>query len=75
MHSAGQNLKDYADSHLDELKEDLAPVVERLPEPVQNFLDRGGWWGVLGFMLVLILFYIGLSNDIGRLTDGGFNTR
>jgi regulator of sigma E protease len=31
--------------------------------------------GVLGFMLVLILFYIGLSNDIGRLTDGGFNTR
>jgi len=31
--------------------------------------------GVLGFMLVLILFYIGLSNDIGRLTGGGFNTR
>ena len=31
--------------------------------------------GVLGFMLVLILFYIGLSNDIGRLTDGGFNSR
>ena len=31
--------------------------------------------GVLGFVLVLILFYIGLSNDIGRLTGGGFNTR
>ena len=31
--------------------------------------------GVLGFMLVLILFYIGLSNDIGRLTGGGFDTR
>jgi regulator of sigma E protease len=31
--------------------------------------------GVIGFMLVLILFYIGISNDIGRLTDGGFNTR
>jgi regulator of sigma E protease len=31
--------------------------------------------GVLGFVLVLIIFYIGLSNDIGRLTDGGFNTR
>jgi regulator of sigma E protease len=29
--------------------------------------------GVLGFVLVLILFYIGLSNDIGRLTNGGFN--
>ena len=31
--------------------------------------------GVLGFVLVLILFYIGLSNDIERLTNGGFNTR
>jgi regulator of sigma E protease len=31
--------------------------------------------GVLGFMLVLILFYIGISNDIGRLTGGGFDTR
>jgi regulator of sigma E protease len=29
--------------------------------------------GVLGFVLVLVLFYIGLSNDIGRLTNGGFN--
>jgi regulator of sigma E protease len=31
--------------------------------------------GVLGFILVLALFYIGLSNDIGRLTGGGFDTR
>jgi regulator of sigma E protease len=31
--------------------------------------------GILGFMLVLFLFYIGLSNDIGRLTGGGFDTR
>jgi regulator of sigma E protease len=31
--------------------------------------------GVLGFVLVLALFYIGLSNDIGRLTGGGFDTR
>jgi regulator of sigma E protease len=31
--------------------------------------------GVLGFMLVLFLFFIGLSNDIGRLTGGGFDTR
>ncbi|MDQ3851147.1 MAG: M50 family metallopeptidase, partial [Actinomycetota bacterium] len=26
--------------------------------------------GVVGFMLVLFLFYVGLSNDIGRLTSG-----
>jgi hypothetical protein len=31
--------------------------------------------GILGFMLVLALAAIGLSNDIGRLTGGGFNTR
>ena len=27
--------------------------------------------GVIGFMLVIFLFPIGLSNDIGRLTGGG----
>jgi regulator of sigma E protease len=31
--------------------------------------------GVVGFMLVMFLFVIGLSNDIGRLTGGGFDTR
>jgi regulator of sigma E protease len=31
--------------------------------------------GILGFMLVILLFTIGLSNDIGRLTGGGFDTR
>jgi hypothetical protein len=30
---------------------------------------------VLGIMLVAFLFLIGFSNDIGRLTGGGFNTR
>ena len=31
---------------------------------------------VVGFMLVLLLFYVGLSNDIGRLTSGeGFGVR
>ena len=28
--------------------------------------------GVVGFMLVIRLFLIGLTNDIGRLTGGGF---
>ncbi|MDQ3676239.1 MAG: site-2 protease family protein [Actinomycetota bacterium] len=32
--------------------------------------------GVVGFMLVLVLFYIGLSNDISRLSSGeGFGVR
>jgi regulator of sigma E protease len=29
----------------------------------------------IGFVLVIMLFFIGLSNDIGRLTGEGFNTR
>jgi len=31
--------------------------------------------GVLGFMLVIGLFLIGLTNDIGRLTGEGFDVR
>ena len=31
--------------------------------------------GVLGFILVAFLFVVGLSNDIGRLTGDGFDTR
>ena len=30
---------------------------------------------VLGIMLVLTLFFIGVTNDIERLSGGGFNTR
>ena len=30
---------------------------------------------VLGIALVLMLFFLGLSNDIGRIAGGGFNTR
>jgi regulator of sigma E protease len=31
--------------------------------------------GVIGFMLVILLFTVGLSNDIGRLTGEGFESR
>ncbi len=31
--------------------------------------------GLIGFALVLILFLIGLQNDIDRLTGDGFDTR
>ena len=31
--------------------------------------------GALGFVLILMLFFIGLQNDIGRLTGEGFNVR
>jgi regulator of sigma E protease len=31
--------------------------------------------GVVGFALVLMLFAIGLTNDIGVLSNGGFKVR
>jgi regulator of sigma E protease len=31
--------------------------------------------GFIGFALVLMLFAVGLSNDIGRLTGDGFQVR
>ena len=31
--------------------------------------------GVVGFMLVILIFLIGLSNDIGRLSGEGFQVR
>jgi regulator of sigma E protease len=31
--------------------------------------------GAVGFVLVIMLFFLGLSNDIGRLTGEGFQTR
>jgi regulator of sigma E protease len=50
-------------------------VVEKLrggkPVPF-SVMERAG---VVGFMLVLGLFAIGLTNDIGRLSDGGFQVR
>jgi regulator of sigma E protease len=33
------------------------------------------WQGAIGFVLVIMLFAIGLTNDIGRLTGDGFNVR
>jgi regulator of sigma E protease len=30
---------------------------------------------VIGFVLVIMLFFVGLSNDIGRITGEGFNVR
>ena len=42
-------------------------------EPVSlRVMERAS---VIGFALVAMLFFIGLSNDIGRLTGEGFNVR
>ena len=49
-------------------------IVEKLrgrPVPL-IVMERSG---LIGFALVMILFVIGLENDIGRLTGGGFDVR
>jgi regulator of sigma E protease len=49
-------------------------LVEKLRgEPVPfRIMERAG---AIGFVLVIMLFFLGLSNDIGRLTGEGFNVR
>ncbi len=49
----------------------LVEKVRGKPVPF-SVMERAG---VVGFALVLMLFVIGLSNDIGRLTGEGFNAR
>ena len=49
----------------------LAEKVRGRPIPY-SIMERAS---VVGFMLVAILFAIGLTNDIGRLTGNGFNVR
>jgi regulator of sigma E protease len=50
----------------------LAEKLRGKPIPFR-IMERAG---VVGFMLVIFLFYIGLSNDIGRISSGeGFGVR
>jgi regulator of sigma E protease len=45
--------------------------VRQRPVPY-SVMERAG---VVGFMLVILLFIIGFTNDIDKLTNGGFKTR
>ena len=49
----------------------LVEKVRGAPVPYR-IMERAG---ALGFVLVIMLFFLGLSNDIGRLTGEGFNVR
>ncbi len=49
----------------------LVEKIRRRPVPF-SVMERAG---VVGFALVLMLFFIGLSNDIGRLQGEGFRLR
>jgi hypothetical protein len=65
--TASANLKDYANSQLEQLEEDLAPVTSRLPEPVQEFLAKGGWWVILGVSAFIVLLWVrSILRRLGR---------
>ena len=49
----------------------IVEKVRRKPVPF-SVMERAG---VVGFMLVILFFLIGLSNDIGRLSGEGFQVR
>ncbi len=49
----------------------LVEKVRRKPVPFR-VMERAS---AVGFVLVIMLFFLGLSNDIGRLTGEGFNVR
>jgi regulator of sigma E protease len=49
----------------------VVELVRRKPVPF-HIMERSG---VIGFMLVMLIFVIGLSNDIGRLSGDGFSVR
>jgi regulator of sigma E protease len=49
----------------------IVEKVRRKPVPY-SVMERAG---VVGFVLVMLLFLVGLSNDIGRITGEGFKVR
>jgi hypothetical protein len=73
FHQAVANLKAYANSHLEEVKTDLAPFTKRLPESAQNLLDKGGWWVIFGALAVIILLWLRwlLRRLVGALSRPG----
>ena len=49
----------------------VVELARRRPVPF-HIMERSG---IIGFMLVALIFVIGLSNDIGRLSGDGFSVR
>jgi len=50
-----KELKEKTEHVLNDLKESLKPLTDHLPEPVNNFLKNGGWWLVLGFLVLIFI--------------------
>ena len=63
---ASEKVKAYADSYLGELREQTAPITKHLPQPVQDFLDKDGWWWVLGVSGFFVVLWV--RSIVRRLT-------
>jgi hypothetical protein len=62
-------VKAYANSYLDELRAQTAPITKHLPQPVQEFLDKDGWWWVLGVSGLIALLWV--RSIVQKLTGVG----
>jgi hypothetical protein len=64
---ATEKVKDYANSYLDELRAQTAPITKHLPQSVQDSLDKGnGWWWVLGVSGLFAVLWV--RSIVQRLT-------
>jgi hypothetical protein len=60
---------------MDAIKEALAPLIDRLPPGVRDFLDAGGWWLVLALAALLILLLVaGVLRALKRALFGRRHT-
>jgi hypothetical protein len=46
------------DPYLEPLRQEAEPVTRRLPGPIRQFLDAGGWWLIVLVLGVVALFWV-----------------
>ena len=51
-------LDEHAKPYLEPIETACAPYTKYLPEPVQEFLEDGGWWLVFAALAVAVLFWL-----------------
>jgi len=51
-------LRPHVEPFVDELKAAAKPLTDKLPEGVQHFLEEGGWYWILGILLVVFLIWL-----------------
>ncbi|MSR30379.1 MAG: hypothetical protein EXR99_02625 [Gemmataceae bacterium] len=61
----------FVDPYLHDIKVGMSPVLSRLPKSVNDWLDHGGWWFIIGLLtLVFFLWAWRLSKRVIRALFG-----